>query len=238
MGTEPPPDDDAWIEKLVDVAGALGFNKMRVRWKLLRWQESRRKARRWREQRIAHIRYEHKTCPECGAVHDRSDAICTQCGAKLTSRTVQVLQRIGLTTPELLSMSTLLVLAFLGVHLRVWLATGGGFGSPSGQLLIDFGGRFPPLVADEPWRLVTAIFLHAGLWHLGFNVIAIASIGPRIEELYGRLTLLMLFVITGVLGNVGSLVADLGDLGVGIGASGGVMGLVGAAAGHGQRVGT
>jgi rhomboid protease GluP len=236
MGTEPQRDDDAWIERVVEIGGSLGFNKMRLRWKLLRWQESRRKARRWREQRIAHIRYEHKTCAECGAVQDRGEAICTRCRAKLTSRTLQVLQRVGLTTPEFLSMSTLLVLSFIGVHLRLWLAAGTGAFSLSSQLLIDFGGRYPPLLADEPWRMLTAIFLHAGLIHLAFNVVATASIGPRIEELYGRLTVLLLFVVTGTLANVGSWA--VGVDGVGIGASGGIMGLVGAAAGHGQRVGT
>lgn len=236
MGNTPPADDDAWIEKVVDIAGSLGFNKMRLRWKLIRWQESRRKARRWREQRIAHIGYQHKTCHECGAVQDRSEAICTQCGAKLTSRTLQVLQRIGLTTPEFLSMSTVLVLALIGVHLRVWLAAGSAAFSVPGPLLVDFGGRYPPLLSDEPWRMVTSIFLHAGLIHLGFNVLALATIGPRIEELYGRWTLLMLFVITGTLANLGSVAVGL--QGVGIGASGGIMGLVGAAAGHGQRLGT
>jgi membrane associated rhomboid family serine protease len=216
-------DDDAWIEKVVDTAGALGFNKMRVRWKLIRWQESRRKARRWREQRIAHISYQHKICHECGAVQDRDEAICTQCGAKLSSRALQVLQRIGLTTPEFLSMSTVLVLVLIGVHLRIWLAAGTGAFSLPSRLLIDFGGRYPPLLSDEPWRLLTAIFLHAGLVHLGFNVLALASIGPRVEELYGRLTLLLLFVVTGTLANLGSVAIGLG--GVGIGASGGIMGL-------------
>ena len=234
MGEQPA--DDAWIEKVVDIAGSLGFNKMRLRWKLLRWQESRRKARRWREQRMAHIGYQHKTCHECGAVQDRNEAICTRCGAKLTSRALQVLQRIGLTTPEFLSMSTVLVLVLIGVHLRVWLAAGNAAFSVPGQLLVDFGGRYPPLLSDEPWRLLTSIFLHAGLIHLGFNVLALATIGPRIEELYGRWTVLMLFVITGTLANLGSVAVGL--TGVGIGASGGIMGLVGAAAGHGQRVGT
>src|SRR3954447_20525440 len=118
MATEPQPDDDAWIEKVVEIAGSLGFNKMRLRWKLLRWQESRRKARRWREQRIAHIGYKHKTCQEGGAVQARGEVICTRCGARLPRRTMQVLQRVGLTTPEFLSMSTLLVLGLIGVHLR------------------------------------------------------------------------------------------------------------------------
>lgn len=233
---EPRPDDDAWIEKVVGVAGALGFNRMRVRWKLIRWQESRRKARRWREQRITHIRYEHKTCPECGAVQDRNEAICTSCGARLGSRGAQVLQRIGLSMPRALSMSTVLALALLAVYFRVWIAAGGGLGSPAAALLHDFGGRSQRATAGEPWRVLTAIFLHAGLMHLGFNLIAIATIGPRIEEIYGRLTMLAVFVITGALAAAGS---DLmGLVGVGIGASGGVMGLVGAAAGHGQRTGT
>jgi membrane associated rhomboid family serine protease len=239
MENEQKPDDDAWIEKVVEAAGSLGFNKMRVRWKLLRWQESRRKARRWREQRIAHIRYEHKTCPECGAVQDRDEAICTRCGAKLTSRQMQMLQRIGLTAPELMSMSSLLAIAMLGVYLRVWMAGGGGLASPSSQLLIDFGGRYRPLLSDEPWRMVTAIFLHAGLIHLAFNLLAIATIGPRIEELYGRLTLLFVFVVTGVLANLGCVAIGVdGAHIVGIGASGGVMGLIGVAAGDGQRRGT
>ena len=40
MSTSPPEPtgDGDWIEKVVNVAGALGFNKMRLRWKLIRWQ--------------------------------------------------------------------------------------------------------------------------------------------------------------------------------------------------------
>src|SRR5262249_7028626 len=157
---------------------------------------------RRREQWVTHVRYQHKTCPECGAVQDRDEKVCTACGAALTRRGIQVLQRIGLTTPQVLSMSTLVTLAILGVYLRVWIAAGGGLGSPSAPLLRDFGGHWPPDTAEQPWRLVTAIFLHAGLWHLGFNLLAIATIGPRVEALYGRLTMLMVFVVTGTLANL------------------------------------
>lgn len=232
----PPADPDAWIEKVVGVAGALGMNRVRVRWRLMRWQDDRRKSRRRREQWVTHVRYQHKTCPECGHVQDRDEKLCTSCGAALTGRRLQVLQRIGLTSPELVSMSTLLALALLGVYLREWIAAGGGLRSPSGTLLRELGGHWSAVTADEPWRLLTAVFLHAGLMHLGFNVLALATIGPRIEALYGRLTMLMLFVVTGTLANLGSDV--MGLHGVGIGASGGVMGLVGVAAGYGQRQGT
>ena len=232
-GTEQEPD---WIEKVVEVGGKLGFNKMRLRWKLIRWQERRRQAARRREQQVQHITYAHKTCPECGAVQDREEAACTGCGAKLGKRGFQVLRRLGVMGPVGLSVSALLAIAVLIAYGRTWLAMGGGFGAPSGWVLVDMGGRWPPMMADEPWRYLTAVFLHIGWWHLGFNLLAIASIGPRIEERFGRATMLGLFVVTGVLANVGAL--HVSALGVGAGASGGVMGLIGLAAGSGHREGT
>lgn len=228
-------DEDAWIEKVVNAAGALGFNKMRVRWKLIRWQNARTKAANLRGQQQLHVGYAHKLCRECGAVQDKDEAVCTACGAKLGHRSFHVLRRLGIVAPVAISISTLLAVGILLAYARVWIAGGGGFAAPSGQLLVDFGGRWPPAMADEPWRLVTAVFLHAGLMHLLFNLLAIASIGPRIEELYGRATTLGLFVVTGVLANLGAL--QVGPMAVGIGASGGLMGLIGVAVGYGQRAG-
>jgi rhomboid protease GluP len=230
------PDDDAWIERVVGVAGRLGVNQVRLRWKLIRFQNERRKRANLRQQRAIHIAYAHKTCASCGAIQDRDEAVCTHCGDKLGRRGVQVVRRLGLAMPVALSMSTLLALAILAAYARVWLAAGGGLASPSGQLLVDFGGRLPPLIADEPWRLVTAMFLHAGLLHLGFNILALATVGPRVEEIYGRATMIGLFIATGALANLGAL--GVGGYAVGIGASGGVMGLIGAAAGAGHRTGT
>ena len=234
---EKQPDDDAWIEKLSTVLGHLGFNKMRIRWKLIRWQEERRRAARRREQQVQHITYAHKTCAECGAVQDKDATVCSACNAKLGKRGWQVLGRLGILAPVGLSLSTILALAILAVYAREWILAGGGLSSPSGYLLVDLGGRWPPLMDAEPWRHLTAVFLHANLLHIAFNLFAIAQVGPRIEELYGRGTMLGLFVITGVIANIGALY--IGNVyGVGIGASGGLCGLIGIAAGYGQRLGT
>ena len=89
-----------------------------------------------------------------------------------------MLRRIGLATPEAVSVSTLLALAIMAVYTRVFVAQGGGFGAASGKLLFDFGAQWEIGSTGEPWRLVTAMFLHIGLWHLAFNLIAIATIGP------------------------------------------------------------
>ncbi len=137
-------------------------------------------------------------------------------------------------------MSSLLGLAFVLAFARVVLVSQGGFNDLFGldaRLLFAMGGNFAPAVeAGEYWRWLTACFLHGGLIHLGFNLFALAVVGPQIEALYGRLQMLFLFIVTGVIGFIGSGMA--GPVAVGIGASGGLMGLVGVAAGWGHREGT
>ena len=232
MGDEPHPE---WIEKAVKLAAALGANPTRVRWKLIRWVEHRRRDRRRLDQKLDHIRYEHKTCSDCGAVQDRDAKVCSHCGVKLYGRGFHVLRRIGLATPQAFSMSTLLALVIMAAYARVFIAQGGGFGSPPAWLLYDFGAQWP-IGSDEPWRLVTPMFLHIGLWHLAFNLIAIATVGPQIEAVYGRLTMLFVFIATGVLANIAS--GQIQPEVLSAGASGGLCGLIGAAAGYGHRLGT
>jgi rhomboid protease GluP len=225
-----------WIDKVARLAGHLGMNATQVRWKLIRWHERRGRDRRRLEQTVDHIKYAHKTCGECGAVQDRDERTCSHCGARLGSRTFQVLRRLGLATPEALSVSTVLALVIMAAYARVWVAQGGGFATPTGWLLFDFGAHWEAGAPDEPWRLLTAMFLHIGVWHLAFNLIAIATIGPQVEEIWGRLTMLFVFIVTGIAGNLVSGLAQPGVLSAG--ASGGICGLIGAAAGFGHRLGT
>jgi hypothetical protein len=80
------------------------------------------------------------------------------------------------------------------------------------------------------------MFLHMGLWHVGFNVLALVQIGPEIEEIFGWERMLCFYLVSGLVANLGSLA--LGLSGVQAGASGAIMGLCGVAAGWGQRDGT
>jgi len=70
---------------------------------------------------------------------------------------------------------------------------------------------------------VTAMFLHGGLIHIGFNMMALMQFGPALEELYGSARYLFLYVVTGAFGFLVS--AALGNLS--IGASGAILGLIG-----------
>jgi rhomboid protease GluP len=86
-------------------------------------------------------------------------------------------------------------------------------------------GSSLPLTYDiqQPWRFITAIFLHGGLLHIGFNMWVLMDIGPMVEEMYGSARYFFLFVVTGAAGYVVS--SFFGHLSVG--ASGSLLGLIG-----------
>lgn len=87
---------------------------------------------------------------------------------------------------------------------------------------------FHPLLAEtEPWRFVTAAFVHAGLWHLGINMMALWVMGQSLEQPYGRARFLALFLVPAIGGAVAVLFLSP-DLSWVVGASGGVFGLFGA----------
>ena len=59
---------------------------------------------------------------------------------------------------------------------------------------------FPQLVLIRPWTLVTYMFLHGGLGHLFFNMLALFFFGPRVEERLGGKHFLGLYFTAGVVG--------------------------------------
>jgi membrane associated rhomboid family serine protease len=87
-----------------------------------------------------------------------------------------------------------------------------------------------------PWTLVTSIFLHAGPLHLASNIFFLLIFGYVLEEqLNDRVKWIKIFFLTGIAGNLSFLAAYAlfgPNAGVfGVGASGAVYGILGAAAG-------
>ncbi|HHS96576.1 MAG TPA: rhomboid family intramembrane serine protease [Chloroflexi bacterium] len=81
------------------------------------------------------------------------------------------------------------------------------------------------IVAGQLWRLGTALFLHAGLLHLGFNSYALWIFGPQVEMPYGRFRFLLIYFFSGL---AASAVSFALTPAVSVGASGAIFGLVGA----------
>lgn len=77
----------------------------------------------------------------------------------------------------------------------------------------------------EVWRLLTGTFLHGSLAHLAFNSMALVWVGKHLEALLPHSYVIIIFLLTAVSGSITSLL--LMPSTASIGASGGVMGLLG-----------
>ncbi|HEX3315508.1 MAG TPA: rhomboid family intramembrane serine protease [Gemmataceae bacterium] len=74
----------------------------------------------------------------------------------------------------------------------------------AGALLPRFGElRLAPILRQgEWWRLVSYMFQHAGLLHIGFNMYALYSLGPIMEGRLGWWRFLILYFGSGIIGGV------------------------------------
>ncbi|MGB8020454.1 MAG: rhomboid family intramembrane serine protease [Candidatus Nanopelagicales bacterium] len=82
-------------------------------------------------------------------------------------------------------------------------------------------------IGEQWFRLVSSIFLHAGLLHVGFNMYVLYVIGPPLEEVLGHGRFLTLFLLSGLGGSVASY-AFSPLLTLSVGASGAIFGLMAA----------
>jgi rhomboid protease GluP len=106
------------------------------------------------------------------------------------------------------------------------LAEGGGLSGPALPDMVSLGANFGPLtLGGQPWRLVTAMFLHFGVVHLGMNMLCLYQV-RFIERMLGRAPFLALYFVSGLVGGLASL-ATHPDA-VSAGASGAVFGIFGA----------
>jgi membrane associated rhomboid family serine protease len=130
--------------------------------------------------------------------------------------------------PAVIVLILLNVLAFL-VEISV-----GDLNDP--EVLHRLGALEPYAVVTqgEYWRLFTALFLHGGFTHLLFNVFALYILGPPLERSIGTIRFAACYLISGLASSAGVVgLTVLGFMQVAqlVGASGCIMGIVGAWAG-------
>lgn len=94
------------------------------------------------------------------------------------------------------------------------------------KLYRALGALWTEAVADGDWhRLITMMFVHAGILHLGMNMLALLSLGSKAERLWGRWALVTVYFLAGFLGSCMALAFQTALL---VGASGAVCGVYGA----------
>ena len=91
------------------------------------------------------------------------------------------------------------------------------------QSLLAFQAQ---LAYVQPWRLLTVTLVHASIFHIAFNMLALWALGRSLEPLLGRWRFLALYLLSALGGSV--LTALLAPNTWVVGASGAVWGLLGA----------
>lgn len=106
----------------------------------------------------------------------------------------------------------------------MFIVSGGGY---STEKLILFGANSGILVkCGEIYRLVTCMFLHAGIMHIVLNMYSLYIIGPRVEDFFGKWKYLLIYFLSGISASLLSIGLN-GDI-IAVGASGAIFGLFGA----------
>ncbi|MCL7453964.1 MAG: rhomboid family intramembrane serine protease [Anaerolineae bacterium] len=144
--------------------------------------------------------------------------------------------RISYALPLHRPVVTWILLVAVGLMFLVETLTGG---STQTEVLVRLGAKVTPLIAEgQYWRLFTAMFLHIGIVHLGFNGYALLAIGTELERLFDWPRFLAIYFLSGLFGNVASYAFSYN---VAAGASGAIFGLIGALAAfftlHRERLG-
>jgi membrane associated rhomboid family serine protease len=93
--------------------------------------------------------------------------------------------------------------------------------------LVRAGALFRPAIeAGQWWRPLTAMFLHAGPFHILINMYGLFLLGRFVEDVFGSARYLVVYLGGGLIGGLASTLVGQGALSVG--ASGAIMGLLGA----------
>jgi membrane associated rhomboid family serine protease len=165
---------------------------------------------------------------------------CSNCGRPICPDCMTTTP-VGMRCPECARQSTRVrtmrstteepTLTYILIGVNVLAGIGsllGGGGATSSSLTQD-GGLSQHFIADgEYYRLITAGFLHAGLFHLLTNMLSLWILGSIIEPAVGHWRFGLIYFVSLLCGSFGALLLSPDELTVG--ASGAIFGLLSAAA--------
>jgi membrane associated rhomboid family serine protease len=163
---------------------------------------------------------ERPICPDC-MTSTPVGMRCPECARRGATR---------VRTMRSVSDEPSLTYILIGINVLAGIGSllGSGGGATSGALTHD-GGLSAHFIADgEYYRLITAGFLHAGLFHLLTNMLSLWILGTMIEPAIGRWRFGLIYFVSLLCGSFGALLLSPDELTVG--ASGAIFGLLAAAA--------
>jgi len=173
-----------------------------------------------------------KLCPSCGSLVGISATRCHICGANLRFSLAAVSKSLSGYFGGEAPVTTAILIANILMFAVCWLVSMAkgqqgisvlfGF---NGETLYRLGMGIPFRYDDFSWyRLITAMYLHGGLIHIGLNMLALMNIGPAVEQVYGSARYFFFYTLCGF---CGALMSARFSSAPSVGASGAIMGLIG-----------
>jgi rhomboid protease GluP len=111
------------------------------------------------------------------------------------------------------------------IHLVLYLFTVLPF-LPNLWFVETFSGVNLYIMQGEVWRLLTPTFMHSGFSHMLFNSFSLVLFGPALERMLGRGKFLIVYLVSGLLANIGTLILEPLTY-THVGSSGAIFGLFG-----------
>ena len=176
-------------------------------------------------------------CRQCGAElpsfsFGEASPYCKTCRSQLASQTEPkpaerfALPAQGSIAPKPMRATYALLAINIGVFI-VMLASGVSWIKPETGQVLRWGANYGPYIfGGQYWRLITAMFLHFGVIHLLGNMWCLWSLGQLTEKLLGSISVVAIYLLTGIGASLLSLSWD--PMRVGAGASGAIFGIAGA----------
>jgi membrane associated rhomboid family serine protease len=158
-------------------------------------------------------------CPDHASVSGRRSP-----AARIRPRPVRRAPGVALATGSA-PVTRILIAVNVAIYLLTVAQGHAGFNNPNGPLYAKLWLDAHDLHNGGWWRLVTTMFLHASLVHIGFNMFALWVIGTPVEQYLGRARYLGLYFVSGLAGSAGALIQTPF---VTVGASGAIFGILGA----------
>lgn len=177
-----------------------------------------------------------RVCPACGRLNSVDDKACYSCGKRLPGPLAT--SALGFLT-NFSEDGLPATKAIAGVCIVVYalmMATDAALGASPGKILwgfktstsIRFGALLgPPIIEAEPWRVLSAVFLHGNVLHIGMNMLSLVNLGRTLEPHFRSGRFLVLYLTAGVLGFCATVWWQ-GEQARSVGASGAIFGLLGA----------
>ena len=182
-------------------------------------------------------------CPNCRKLISLDEPVCPYCGLKRPGLHASA----GKLRNILFAFEPVRTIIYVNIAFYVLallidprgIFMGGnplGFLSPSNDSLLRLGGSgtIPVFLYHNYWSVFTASFLHGGILHIIFNMMALYQLGPFVLREFGVHRFMTIYLLTGV---VGFIVSTFAGVHFTIGASASVCGLIGAIIYYGKTRG-